>query len=94
MSGEIRKREAFLDRSIDESKWADILEYCSFEYMKNNAAQSVPPGGAFWEGDAKTFINKGTNGRWKDTLSEEESKKYGSIAVESSGGMCTLASHW
>ncbi len=33
-------------------------------------------GGAFWEGGAKTFIHKGTNGRWRDILSKEDVVQY------------------
>ena len=88
MSGEIRKIAAFLDIPIDESKWNNILNHCSFEYMKDNAAESAPLGGAFWEGGAKTFINKGTNGRWKDLLSEEEAVKYDKIASEKLSPEC------
>jgi aryl sulfotransferase len=91
MAGEIRKIAAFLEIDIDESKWIDILEHCSFDYMKSNATQSVPLGGAFWEGGAKTFINKGTNGRWRDLLSEEESAKYDHIAAENLSPECA---HW
>ncbi len=82
MPGEIRKIAAFLDLPIEENKWGDILKHCSFEYMKDHATASVPLGGAFWEGGAKTFIHKGVNGRWKDILSEEDSKKYEKIASE------------
>lgn len=82
MPGEIRKIAAFLEITIDESKWKNILLHCSFDYMKNNATPTVPLGGAFWEGGAKTFINKGTNGRWKDILSQEESKKYENIVAK------------
>ena len=39
------KIAAFLEIPIDESKWDAILEHCSFEYMKANAAKSVPLGG-------------------------------------------------
>lgn len=88
MPGEIRRIAEFLEIPIDESKWNDILEHCSFNYMKTNANQSVPLEGAFWEGGAKTFIHKGTNGRWKDTLSEEESQKYEKMAVEKLGEEC------
>ncbi|MGB5228110.1 MAG: sulfotransferase domain-containing protein [Eudoraea sp.] len=88
MPGEIRKIAAFLDIPIDESKWNDILNHCSFEYMKDNAAESAPLGGAFWEGGAKTFINKGTNGRWKDLLSEEEATKYDKLASEKLSPEC------
>ena len=91
MPGEIRKMAAFLDITIDESKWEDILTHCSFDYMKANATPSVPLGGAFWEGGAKTFINKGTNGRWKDVLSQMESEKYEHIAAEKLPAACA---HW
>lgn len=91
MPAEIRKIASFLDISIDESKWEAILEHCSFNYMKNNATKSVPLGGAFWEGGAKTFIHKGTNGRWKDILSKEESEKYEKIAAEKLPAECA---HW
>ena len=56
--------------------------------MKENATQSVPLGGAFWEGGAKTFINKGTNGRWRDVLSEQESKKYEDIVSQKLDPAC------
>ena len=37
MPGEMRRIARFLDIPIDEARWADILEYCSFDWMKNNA---------------------------------------------------------
>ena len=39
-------------------------------------APSVPLGGAFWDGGAQTFINKGVNGRWRDMLSAEDCAAY------------------
>ena len=56
--------------------------------MKDNAASCVPLGGAFWEGGASTFIHKGTNGRWVDVLSEEDSKAYEKMAEEKLGKEC------
>lgn len=91
MPGEIRKIATFLDIPIDESKWDAILEHCSFTYMKNNATNSVPLGGIFWEGGAKTFIHKGKNGRWRDVLSQAESDEYDRIAEEKLGPDCA---HW
>lgn len=91
MPGMIRKIASFLDISIDESKWNDILKHCSFDYMKDNATKSVPLGGAFWDGGAKTFIHKGTNGRWREVLTTEESEKYEKIATEKLPSECA---HW
>jgi aryl sulfotransferase len=48
----------------------------------------APLGGMPWEGGASTFINKGTNGRWKDVLSAEESAAYERTALERLGPEC------
>ena len=37
MPGEMRRIAGFLDIPIDESRWPDIQEYCSFDWMKKNA---------------------------------------------------------
>ena len=91
MAGEIRSIADFIDQPIDESNWEKILHHCSFDYMKENATTSVPLGGAFWDGGAETFVHKGTNGRWKDVLSEEDCAKYETMAVNELGEDCA---HW
>lgn len=91
MPGEIRKVADFLDIKIDELKWNDILEHCSFDYMKKNSVKSVPLGGAFWDGGADAFINKGTNGRWKDKLTKEDNERYEKMCIENLGEECA---HW
>lgn len=88
MPGQIKEIADFLEIPIEESKWEQILEHCSFDYMKLNAALSAPLGGAFWEGGAKTFINKGTNGRWRDVLTTEEIRKYDSMAEQKLSAEC------
>ncbi len=90
MPGEIRKLAEFLDTPIDESRWESILRHCSFDYMKAHATKSVPLGGAFWDGGAQTFIHKGTNGRWREVLSEAESAKYEHRAAEELDPDCAL----
>ena len=88
MAGEIRRIADFLDSPVSEDVWDKILLHCSFDYMKENATQSVPLGGAFWDGGAKTFIHKGKNSRWRDTLSEDEIQRYESRALEELGSEC------
>jgi aryl sulfotransferase len=88
MPGEIRCIAAFLEIDIDETRWETILEHCSFDYMKANAAMSVPFGGSLFEGGAKTFMHKGVNGRWKDMLSTEDIQQYENIARQKLGVEC------
>jgi aryl sulfotransferase len=91
MPGEIRRIARFIETPVDESKWDSILRHCSFDYMKANATKSVPLGGAFWDGGAQTFIHKGTNGRWRDTLKPDEVSKYEARAAEELDYECA---HW
>ena len=79
---------AFLDIPIDESRWDAIVEYCSFDWMKANATKSVPLGGAFWDDGAQVFIHKGVNGRWKETLTADESAEYEARAEQELGAEC------
>jgi aryl sulfotransferase len=88
MDGQIRQIADFIDIPVDDASMDRVLEHCSFNYMKANAAQSVPLGGAFWEGGAKTFIHKGNNGRWKDILPQPVSDRYEKTAVTELGEDC------
>jgi aryl sulfotransferase len=76
MPGQMRRIAEFLEVPIDEPHWEETLEYCSFDWMKRYARKSVPLGGAFWDAGAQVFINKGTNGRWTDTLSAADVAEY------------------
>lgn len=91
MAGQIRDIAAFLEIDIDEDNWDAILEHCSFNYMRQNAEKSVPLGGVPWKGGARTFIHKGTNGRWRDLLTEDDVRNYEAAALENLGPACT---HW
>jgi aryl sulfotransferase len=88
MEGEMRRLARFLDIEVPDDRWGPILEYCSFDWMKANATQSVPAGGVFWDAGAEVFINKGTNGRWRDLLSDEECTAYEARAIEELGPEC------
>lgn len=88
MPGEIRRIAEFIGTPIDDATWGAILEHCSFAYMKANATATVPLGGAFWDGGAETFVHKGTNGRWRDALTENESAAYERKALAELGPDC------
>jgi aryl sulfotransferase len=61
---------------------------CTFEAMKGNAAAVAPLGGAMWKGGAETFINKGTNGRWKQVLTKAQVEAYEKAAEARLGKDC------
>lgn len=76
----IRKIADHLQIPVDERRWPHILEHCSFDYMREHGDKTVPLGGAIFEDGAKTFINKGTNGRWRDILTPQDSQQYEDMA--------------
>lgn len=88
MGGTMREIAEFLGAEVDPADWPEIERYCSFEWMKANATKATPLGGAFWDAGAETFINKGTNGRWRDVLTAEESKAYEDRALAELGSEC------
>ena len=88
MPGEIRKIADFLEIDVDPARWPAIVEHCSFDWMKANAAQIAPLGGIFWDGGPGIFINKGTNGRWRDTLTPEDIADYERMAEAELGPEC------
>ena len=88
MPGEIRRIAHFLAAPIDGGRWETIIDHCTFDYMKRNAAASVPLGGAFWDGGPETFIHKGINGRWRDVLPHALSEAYEAKALAELGADC------
>ena len=75
LEGEMRKVADFLDIEVSEALWPSLVEQATFDSMKNNAEALLPMINGIFAGGAKSFINKGTNGRWKDVLTREELKE-------------------
>ncbi len=91
LPGEMRRIAAFLEIPIDEKRWPTIVEHCSFDWMKSHAERIAPGGGMFWEGGGTTFINRGTNGRWRDLLTKADIEAYERRARDELGEACA---HW
>lgn len=88
LPGAIRRIAKFLEIPVDEANFPAIVEHCSFDYMKAHAESVAPRGGVMWNGGATTFINKGTNGRWRDKLTADEVAAYEARAAAELGPEC------
>lgn len=75
LRGEIEKIAEFLEIDVDPALWPAILEHCSLNYMKMVAAKDERAKFVF-KGGGATFINKGTNGRWRDLLTPADIARY------------------
>ena len=94
MTREMEKIGEFLGydvNGITKGTWDKMVYQCTFEYMKDNATLSTPLGGSIFDGGAEVFVNKGTNKRWKDTLSQTDIEIYETRAIEELGEECA---HW
>ncbi|MHA1528201.1 MAG: hypothetical protein ACTSVG_04235 [Alphaproteobacteria bacterium] len=59
-----------------KARLESITEAVSFKAIKQRGADYAPRGGATWKGGADTFLNKGTNGRWREVFSPAELALY------------------
>jgi aryl sulfotransferase len=76
LDGEMRKIGNFLNFEVDGANWAKLVEHCTFDYMSKNADQLTPRLATRFTDGARSLINKGTNARWRDILSDHELEKY------------------
>jgi aryl sulfotransferase len=88
LSGEMRRIADFLEIDVAPDKFDDAVEHCTFDWMKQNAESTAPAYGVVFEGGANTFINKGTNNRWKDALTPADIGAYEARALEELGPEC------
>ncbi len=75
--GEIKRIAEFLDIAMTPESHREITELSSFNSMKESAPDDIPMAKTFFEGGSDIFINKGTNGRWKDVMTPAQLEQYG-----------------
>jgi aryl sulfotransferase len=80
LAQEMRRIAEFLGIEVDAELWPSMVHHCTFEHMKRNAEALSPMLGAVFDGGAQSFVNKGTNGRWRDVLTSADIEKYERIA--------------
>lgn len=88
MEGAMRDIAGFLDIEVDPETWPEIVEYCTFDWMKANAERITPMASMLFKDGSQGFINKGTNSRWHEVLSAAECAEFEAIAKEKLGEEC------
>ena len=76
LAREIRRVADYLDIQISDEVLASVANAVDFRSMKQAAEQIVPNAHTIWKAGAQTFINQGTNGRWRDILTEDDLQLY------------------
>lgn len=75
LDGEMARISKFLGIEIPQKLWPQVVERCTFESMKSRGDE-IGPFEMIFEGGAQSFLFKGTNGRWRDVLTEDELVRY------------------
>ena len=76
LAGEMRRIAVFLDIEIAEEKWPAIVDAAGFKYMREHGATLMPRAVMGWDKGTDRFLNRGTNGRWRDVLTPEDIALY------------------
>lgn len=76
LDGEMRRIAAFLDIPVNEAIWPDLVAAGDFSAMKKAADQLMPGAGFIFKGGGNTFLNKGTNNRWKEQVNPADLELY------------------
>jgi aryl sulfotransferase len=75
-AGEMRRIADFLDISIPDALWPDIIAAAGFDAMKQQSDVLIPAARFLWEGGPSRFLNKGSNGHWRDVVAADDLRRY------------------
>ncbi|MCX4546978.1 sulfotransferase domain-containing protein [Streptomyces sp. NBC_01565] len=72
---EMRRVSAFLGVPVDEARWPELVEECTFSTMKAKQDE-VFPGKNTDAVAGFEFFHKGRNGQWRDVVTDEQLALY------------------
>ncbi|MBI2963208.1 MAG: sulfotransferase domain-containing protein [Deltaproteobacteria bacterium] len=81
LGGEMRRIAAFLDIAVPEATWPTLVDTAGFEAMKQDGEMLLPELALIFQGGSQTFLNQGTNERWRDVLTAEELAQYEAVVT-------------
>jgi aryl sulfotransferase len=90
LPAEMRRVAEFIDIELDASQWPAAVERCTFEGMRK-ADTKIANFEMGFEGGINGFLFKGTNGRWREELDEDDLAAYGRRVAEA---LPPDAAHW
>jgi aryl sulfotransferase len=76
LQGEVRRIAAFLEMDLPDEALREVAEACRFENAKKDADRITGDMSWGFKGGNQTFFYKGTNGRWRKALAEDDLALY------------------
>jgi aryl sulfotransferase len=90
LSGEMRRIAEFLEIEVPEDLWPEVVDRCGLTQMRA-AANDNDRLHMVFNGGAESFFHKGTNGRWRDTLTSDQLQRYDALVAD---GLSDDAARW
>ena len=79
LPGEMRRISTFLEIDTPEDLLQTLAEAARFESMKRQGGELLAKTREYFDRGPDRFLNKGTNGRWKDVLTEDDLERYATL---------------
>ena len=76
LAGEMRRIAAFLEIEVAQTLWPALIDAATFATMKRDGAVVLEGMEHAFRGGYETFLNKGTNERWRGVLTEADLARY------------------
>jgi aryl sulfotransferase len=77
IEGEMRRLAAFCEIDVPEERWPAIVAAVQLDQMRKDAtAGGADPSALIFEGGIARFLFKGTNGRWRGVLTDDDLLLY------------------
>ena len=73
---EMRRIASFYDIAVDEDSWPALVASVGLDAMRTEAREGNPILGSVFNGGTDRFFYKGTNGRWRDVLADDDLLMY------------------
>jgi aryl sulfotransferase len=80
LAGQMARIADFLDIAVPKPLMRELAEAASFDRMRADGDTLMPVVKLAFDKGAERFLNKGTNGRWKDCLTADDLARYDAAA--------------
>lgn len=76
LGSEMRRIANFLDIEIDDGLWESLARAAGFDAMRAAGDELMPFTKTMFAEGSRRFFNKGTNGRWRSVLTDDDLALY------------------
>jgi aryl sulfotransferase len=86
LDAQMRRVAGHLGMPVDERAWPELVDAARFESMKSSVRELLGPMDRF-AGGPDAFLYKGSNGRWREALTEDDLVLYDKMAARLDPGL-------